>query len=146
MFPRGRKETMTKTRFPCPNQKKMFRLGSVLLGLCRVQRKKVIFVPCPTQSAFVELPVAKTKKKKREKFTFSSVGCGGEEGGDTCTAGTDTLGKSALGSQLDLKLAREVLTLKLLVLTDITADHTLDLNKEREKNTRVELVCMLVLQ
>lgn len=65
------------------------------------------------------------------KHTFSAVGSRSEESRDTCTTGADTLGKSALGGQLDLELTRQVLALKLLVLTNVTADHTLDLSFQK---------------
>lgn len=114
--------------FLCPNKKERSVVGGSALSLCRVlmKTKFVLCIVCG------------------RKFTFSSVGGGGEEGGDACTAGTDTLGKSALGSQLDLELAREVLALKLLVLTDITADHALDL-KQRGTGKTSNRVCMHML-
>jgi len=52
---------------------------------------------------------------------------GGVKRGDARAAGPEPLGQRALGHQLDLELARQVLALELFVLAHIRRDHLLDL-------------------
>jgi hypothetical protein len=51
----------------------------------------------------------------------------GEEGGDARAARAHLLGQGALGRELQLQLACEVLALELLVLAHVAGDHLLDL-------------------
>jgi hypothetical protein len=51
----------------------------------------------------------------------------GEERRNARTAGAQLLGQRALGRELELQLARQVLALELLVLADVARDHPLDL-------------------
>jgi hypothetical protein len=51
----------------------------------------------------------------------------GEERRDAGAAGTQLLGQRALGRELQLELAGQVLALELLVLADVAGDHLLDL-------------------
>jgi len=68
-----------------------------------------------------------------------AVAGAGEERRDAGAAGAQLLGQGALGGELQLQLAGQVLALELLVAADVGRNHLLDLPAEQQR-TKTEVV------